>query len=205
MDLGKNIGEKMRTRQDAARSACDQAVDIGIVVAAQYADRQLAELLESRRHARLDGDNIGTFDETLNRAWLDTNAGAMRHVVQNDGPLGDARNLVKVPANAVLIGANVGWRGHQISADIPAVQFADFLHHVARIGTTDTDYHRQACPDHLEQGAQDLEPFAMIEQRRFAGRTQRDETTDLLAQIAFGLALERVDVDLSVLERRDNR
>src|SRR5471032_872607 len=98
----------MGARQDAARSACDQAVDIGVVVAAQYADRQLAELLESRRYARLDGDNIGAFDEALNRARLDGDTGAMRHVVQNDGPLGSARNFVEVPADTVLIRANVG-------------------------------------------------------------------------------------------------
>src|SRR5471032_1678288 len=148
----------MGARQDAARSTCDKAVEIGIVVAAQHADRQLAELLKSRRYTRLDGDNIGAFQETLNRASLDANAGAMRHVVQDDGPFGGARDFVEVPANAVLIGANVGWRGDQISADIPAVQFADFLHHVARIEAADTDYDRQARPDHLEQRAQDFKP-----------------------------------------------
>ncbi len=45
----------------------------------------------------------------------------------------------------------------------------------------------------------------MIEQRRFAGRSQCDETADFLAQISLGETLECVGIDLSVLERRDNR
>jgi hypothetical protein len=48
-------------------------------------------------------------------------------------------------------------------------------------------------------------PLAVIEQGRFAGRSQRDETADLLAQVALSKPLQRINVDLSVLERRDNR